>query len=67
MVDSKNAALLSFGILGAVWASSSGIGSLMKALNRVYEVKETRPFYKKYGIAVGLTLLAGGLIVASLT
>ena len=66
VVDSKNAALLSFGILGAVWASSSGIGSLMKALNRVYEVKETRPFYKKYAIAVGLTLLAGGLIVASL-
>jgi membrane protein len=65
-VEGKNVAVLSFGILGAVWAASSGMGSFMKALNRVYEVKETRPFYKKYGIAVGLTLLAGGLIVGSL-
>src|ERR1044071_3207627 len=66
VVESKNGALLSFGILGAVWAASSGMGSFMKALNRVYEVKETRPFYKKYAIAVGLTLLGGGLIVGSL-
>jgi len=66
VVQNKNVALMSFGIIGAVWAASSAMGSLMKALNRVYEVKETRPFYKKYGIAVGLTLLAGGLIVGSL-
>jgi membrane protein len=66
VVESKNAALLSVGIIGAIWAASSGMGSFMKALNRVYEVKETRPFYKKYAIAVGLTLLAGGLMVGSL-
>jgi membrane protein len=66
VVESKNAALLSFGIVGAIWAASSAMGSFIKALNRVYEVKETRPFYKKYAIAVGLTLLGGGLMVGSL-
>ena len=66
VVQSKNAGLLSVGILGAIWASSSGVGSFMKALNRVYEVKETRPIWKRYGIAVGLTALGGGFIVGSL-
>jgi membrane protein len=65
-VEGKNVALLSFGIVGAIWTASSGMGSFMKALNRVYEVKETRPIYMRYGVAVGLTLLAGGLIVGSL-
>jgi membrane protein len=65
VVESRSAALLSFGIIAAVWAASSGMGSIMKALNRVHEVKETRRFYRKYAIAVGLTLLAGGLIVGS--
>ena len=37
----------------------------MKALNRVYEVKETRPLPRRYVIAVGLTLLAGGAIVVA--
>ena len=65
VVQEKNGALLSFGILGAIWAASSGVGSLIKALNRIHEVKETRPIYKRYGLAVGLTVLAGGFIVSA--
>jgi membrane protein len=66
VVGSRNGALLSIGIIASIWAASSGVGSIMKALNRVHEVKETRPMWKRYGLAVGLTLLAGGLIVGSL-
>src|SRR5688572_689423 len=38
--------LLSVGLLGALWAASSGMGSTMKAMNQAYDVEETRPFWK---------------------
>jgi membrane protein len=65
VTQSRDGTLLSIGILGSVWAASSAVGTLMKTLNRVYEVKETRSMLKRYGLAVGLTLLAGGAIVAA--
>jgi membrane protein len=51
--------LLSVGLIGTVWAASGAMGALMKATNRMYDVEETRPFWKRTGIALGLTLLGG--------
>jgi membrane protein len=65
VVESRDIGLLSFGIVGAIWAASSGFGSLMKAMNRTYEVKETRPIWKRYALAIGMTLLAGGAMLAA--
>jgi membrane protein len=48
--------LLTVGGLGAVWAASGGVAALMDALNTVYDVKETRPFWKTRGIAILVTL-----------
>ena len=63
VLESSNARLASIGIVAAVWASSSGIQAIMKSLNRVFELKETRPFWLRYLLAVLLTLLAGGFLV----
>ncbi len=57
--------LLSIGLLGAIWAASGGMGATMKAMNRVYDVEETRPFWKKTLLAVGLTLLTGAFFVGA--
>ena len=57
--------LLSLGFIGALWAASSGIGALMRGFNRIYEVSESRSMVKRYMLCVGLTLLAGGSILAS--
>lgn len=65
VVEQKNAALLSFGIVGTIWAASSAMGAIMKGLNRIYEVPETRSMLKRYGIAIGLTASAGLFIVVS--
>lgn len=43
----------------AIWAASSGTKTVMKVLNRVYEVEETRPFLRKQATGVGLTLVGG--------
>jgi membrane protein len=50
--------------VGTLWAASSGVGSLMKAMNRVYGVRETRPAWERYALALGLTTFAGLMIVA---
>lgn len=56
VVDSKSVGLLSFGIVGALWAASGAMKSLIKALNRAYDVPETRPFWKSTGLAILMTL-----------
>src|ERR671920_1233811 len=38
--------LLSVGILGTIWAASGAFSALINALNRAYDVQETRPFWK---------------------
>jgi membrane protein len=48
--------LLSVGILGTIWAASGAFSALINALNRAYDVQETRPFWKVRGIAVLMTL-----------
>jgi len=58
--------LLSIGVLGALWAASNGISSIMTALNAVYEVAESRPFWKRKALALGLTLLFSTFILTAL-
>src|SRR5690606_32584580 len=53
-----NPGLLSFGAIGALWAASGGVKSIMKALNRAYDVEEARGFIRKQAVGLGLTLLA---------
>lgn len=65
VINSRNAALLSVGLVGTLWAASSSVGALMKAMNRAYGVRETRPAWERYALALGLTTFAGLLIVAS--
>jgi membrane protein len=60
--DSKNgasAAAFVLGFFGAVWAASGAMGTIMKAVNRAYELQETRPFWKSRVIAIVLVLATG--------
>lgn len=45
-----------FGILGALWSASSGVASLIAAINKAYDEKETRGFFKLRGLALAFTL-----------
>jgi membrane protein len=56
--------LLSFGAVAAIWSSSSGIRSLMNALNVAYDVEETRPLWKRYLYSVLYTLGIAVLLIA---
>ncbi|OZV78822.1 ribonuclease [Micromonospora echinospora] len=65
-------ALLSFGLLGALWSASGFIGAFTRASNAIYGVEEGRPFYRLRPLQIGLAALslvllavvATGLIVS---
>ena len=54
------------GILLALWGASGGSVSLMTALNRVYQKRETRSWMRRHLIALGLTLGVAVLMVFAL-
>ncbi|HLL04857.1 MAG TPA: YihY/virulence factor BrkB family protein [Myxococcaceae bacterium] len=53
--------VLTFSALAAVWSATTGVVSLMKALNTAYGVTEGRPRWKVYAIALGM-MLAGAVL-----
>lgn len=68
VIGTTRPGLLTFGALLALWSASSGTNALIKAMNRAYEVEETRPLVPRYALAIGLTLLATiGILVAFVT
>jgi membrane protein len=68
VIGTTRPGLLTIGAVAALWAATGGTNALIKAMNRAYEVEETRPLVPRYALAIGLTLLASvGLIGAFVT
>ncbi len=57
---------LAAGILGALWAASGGMGAVVVSLNKIYDVIETRPWWKQKLAIIGLTVTLAGLIILAL-
>jgi membrane protein len=49
---------LVFGLLGALWSASAYIGAFGRAMNRIYEVDEGRPFWKLRPLNLAITVVA---------
>lgn len=47
------------GLIGAVWAASGAMNSVIKAVNAAYDRVESRPFWKTRGIAILLVVTSG--------
>lgn len=58
----SNPRLLSLGIVGAIWAASTGFNAMIVALNSAYWVKEARSLWKRQLVAIGLTIVVGAMI-----
>jgi membrane protein len=54
-----SAVAFAIGFFGAVWVASGAMGTIMKAVNRAYELQETRPFWKSRIIAIILVVATG--------
>jgi membrane protein len=55
--------LLSFGILGTIWAASGAFAALANALNKTYDVEETRPFWKVRLVAILMTFGLSAFVI----
>jgi membrane protein len=65
VVGQTRPALLSIGAVLALWAAQGGVGSLMKAMNRAYDIDDRRNYFAKTGTALALTVVGSiGLLVA---
>jgi membrane protein len=60
---SASATALVVGGVGAVWAASGAMGSVIKAVNRAYDRMETRPVWKTRLTAVVLVLLSSATVL----
>jgi membrane protein len=54
-----SAAAFTIGLIGAVWAASGAMGSVIKAVNRAYDRQDSRPFWKLRAIAILLVTITG--------
>jgi membrane protein len=66
LVSGERGGLLSFGLLAALWTSSSALTAIMDSLNRAYDVEEGRPFWKVRGLAILLTVGLSAFIIVSI-
>lgn len=65
ILETQRPGLLSIGLVGALWAASGGVGATMRAMNRVYGVEETRPFWRRTLLAFALTLVGGAFFISA--
>jgi len=66
VIERSGGGKLTFGLLFALYAGSTGTTQLMYILNIVYQVRETRSWIKIRLISLALTLLIAMLILAAL-
>jgi membrane protein len=67
IVAGEAPSVLTIGILGALWSSSGAMTSIVSALNKAYDVPESRPWWKVRLIAIGLTLALVVFVLLSFT
>ena len=68
VIGQERLSLVSLGALLALWAATSGTMTLIKAMNRAYGVRETRPFVRRYALGLVLTVAgAFAVLVAFVT
>ena len=65
IAQDKSGGLLTLGMIGTIWSTSSGVNAIIDTLNQAYDIQESRPFWKVKGIALGLTVALALFIVIS--
>ena len=66
VITPKRGALLSVGLLGALWSMSGGFSAMIEALNVAYDVPETRSFWYTRPLAVGMAMVIGAIFLVAL-
>lgn len=65
VTSNRSGGLLSLGLLGTLWAASSGMYAIMQQLNITYDVKEARSFVRARATALLLSIMFGLLVLGA--
>ena len=65
IVNNRNSRLLSFSLVTTLWAASNGMMAMIRGLNKAYNIKEVRSFWKVRGIAILFTSAITIIIIFS--
>ncbi|MBF4462479.1 MULTISPECIES: YihY/virulence factor BrkB family protein [unclassified Rathayibacter] len=53
------------GVVGAIWSASGYVGAFGRAMNRIYQIDEGRPFWKLRPTMLGVTVVTVVLVVVA--
>jgi len=65
-INNSSGALLTFGVIFALWSATTGVSYLIRGVNRAYDQEETRPFWKTKLVSLLITLELSFVIIASM-
>ncbi len=66
IINAKSTGLLSIGAVVTIWSASRGVSAVSFALNKAYDKKEDRPFWKVAGIMMAFTIAIAIMVLAAL-
>ncbi len=66
VIKNSGGGKVTLGLVLALWAGAGGMSSLMSGLNVAYGIRDSRPWWKRRAIAVGLTFAISILVIAAL-
>lgn len=61
----QNGGLLTLGMLGTIWSTSSGVNAIIDTLNQAYDIQEGRPWWKVKATALLLTIALCVFVVSA--
>lgn len=67
LFEDQSPGLLTFGIIGALWAMSRGFSAVMNALDVVYDLVERRSYVRQRGLAVVFSVVTVVIAAVMLT
>ena len=65
--EQNDGGLLTLGVLGAIWGSSSALVAIVTAINRAYDLEETRSWWRVRLTAIALTVVLALLVIGALS
>ena len=63
VLGSQQSNFLGLPILGVLWLAAGSGATLLKAMNRIYGIEESRPMWERYLVGLWLTVLGGSVLV----
>ena len=63
IINRRNANILSFSLIAAVYSASSGFRTATRSINKAYGIRDTRKFYFRVLISIALVLIFSSIII----